>query len=203
MTRKNQGFTLVELLAVLLIISVLAGFLLTSLFNAGETADARATESRILQLETAFKQYERDKGDFPPSTLSEAAGLAGTGANAGIEAATRTIFAAPYNGAGLGDDVLANTDGDLLAGEPLFEIVDLWENPIAYIRRQDYGKPFLYLTADGVTGEVIENEVVARKHPKTGRWANATEFQLISAGSDGVFGTEDDIANFPIEAAAE
>ena len=36
----------------------------------------------------------------------------------------------------------------------------------------------------------------ARRNPLTDAWHRFDSFQLISAGSDGMLGTEDDIANF-------
>lgn len=195
----KAGFTLVEILAVLLILSILIGILMTSLFNASESANAKMTATRLEMINEAMSAYERDKGDYPPSTFDGVVGASGTSINRGIEAATRALYAPPFNGKGLSDDLLLNTDGDSLGGEELFELVDMWDNPIAYFRRQDYGKPQAYVTFDGETGVEVENEVQARKHPVTGRWANHQSFQLISAGSDGVFGTEDDIGNFKME----
>ena len=43
-----------------------------------------------------------------------------------------------------------------------------------------------------------ESSVHALKNPVTGQYFQNDKFQLISAGSDGYFGTEDDIANFEI-----
>lgn len=196
---KQAGFTLIEILAVLLILSVLMGILMTSLFNAGEAANAKMTRARMSQIETAMKRYETATGDFPKSSFDGLSGVTGTPMNRGIEAAVHAMFAEPHNGLGMSEDTLDNVDGDSMAGEPLFEFIDMWGNPIAYFRRQDYGKPQTYLTLDGETGEEIDNEVQARKSVKTGRWANAQTFQLISAGADGLFGTEDDLGNFEMQ----
>lgn len=194
--RRRAGFTLVEMLAVLLILSILMGFLVTSMFSARQTGNEKLTQARITTIAAAIGTYEGAEGDYPPSSLDD--GLAGSGSarNAGVEALVQALWAQPHDGAGLADDLLANLDGDTSKGEQLFELVDLWGNPLAYFHRSDYGQKHTYLTFDNETGEEVETLVEARKHPTTGRWANRRSFQLISAGIDGVFGTEDDLANF-------
>jgi len=193
---KQAGFTLVEILAVLLILSILMGFLVVSLFNVKDSSNEQLTRARISTIAAAIGTYEGATGDYPPSSLDD--GLAGSGSelNQGIEALVLTLWAQPHDGAGLSDDLLENTDGDTSKGEQLFELVDMWDNPLAYFHRSDFGEQHAYLTFDNETGEELETLVEARKHPKTGRWANRRSFQLISAGSDGVFGTLDDLANF-------
>lgn len=197
----RAGFTLIEMLAVMLILSILMAVLLTSMFGARETANEQLTKARMSGIEAALSSYEAETGDYPPSRLDDALAGSGAATNRGIEALARTIFAAPFDGLGLKDDQLGNVDGDSFKGEQLFELVDLWGNPIAYFRRTDYGQPQLYLTFDNLTGEELETEVQARKSPKTGRWANRQTFQLISAGADGRFGTEDDLGNFEMPEA--
>ena len=65
--------------------------------------------------------------------------------------------------------------------------------------RRDYGKKFSYITFDGADGMTVDNMVQAIKSPKTGEFFHRRRFQLISAGSDGLFGTSDDIHNFKVE----
>jgi type II secretory pathway pseudopilin PulG len=187
---------LIEMLAVILILSILMGVLLTSMFGASQTANEQLTKARLTQIDAALGNFEGETGDYPPSRFDDALSASGAAQNRGIEALVKTIFAMPYDGLGLSDDLLGNVDGDSAKGEQLFELVDLWGNPIAYFRRTDYGQSQSYLTFDNQTGEEIENEVKARKSAKTGRWANRQSFQLISAGIDGRFGTDDDLGNF-------
>jgi len=193
---RSAGFTLIEMLAVILILSILMGVLLTSMFGARQTANEQLTKARILQIDAALGSFEGETGDYPPSRLDDALSASGAALNRGIEALVVTIFAPGFDGLGLSDDLLGNVDGDSAKGEQLFELVDLWDNPIAYFRRNDYGQPQTYLSFDTQTGEELEQEVQARKSHKTGRWAKRQSFQLISAGADGHFGTEDDIGNF-------
>jgi prepilin-type N-terminal cleavage/methylation domain-containing protein len=192
----TAGFTLVEMLAVILILSILMGVLVTSLVGAKTVAEEQLTEARLSEIAAALGTYEGDMGDYPMSHFTDVVTTTGSAMNQGIEAMVQELWKSPLDGLGLNDDILINIDGDSANSMPLLEIEDLWHNPIAYFHRSDYGKIQTYLTEDAETGELIENEVKARKHPVTGRWANHRKFQLISAGSDGVFGTSDDIGNF-------
>lgn len=195
--RKSQaGFTLVEMLAVLLILSILMGVLLTSMGGAKQSAEASLTSARISEIAAVLGSYEGETGDYPRSTFDDALSASGAEYNRGIEALVLAIYSAPFDGMGLNDDMLGNIDGDSVKGIELFELVDLWGNPLAYFRRSDYGKKQSYLTEEGDTGVDYENEVSARKHPITGRWANRQSFQILSAGIDGIFGTDDDLGNF-------
>ncbi|MDF1797918.1 MAG: prepilin-type N-terminal cleavage/methylation domain-containing protein [Planctomycetota bacterium] len=195
---RAAGFTLIEMLAVILILGILTTFLLTTMFGARETANEKLTETRIANIAAAIGNFEGVTGDYPSSSQDD--GLAGSGSafNTGIEALVKAMWSEPHDGFGLDDDFLFNTDGDQASGQPLFELVDMWENPLAYFHRSDYGQKHVYLTIDEA-GNEVENQVEARKHPRTGRWANRKTFQLLSAGSDGIFGTSDDLANFDIQ----
>ena len=101
------------------------------------------------------------------------------------------------------DADLSNTDGDRTAkrlkgfeSQELFEVCDAWGNPIAYLHHREYERADVYLSFDGETGEETEGPVRARRNVKTKRFHEPRDFQLISAGVDGSFGTEDDITNF-------
>ena len=101
-------------------------------------------------------------------------------------------------------DQLTNTDQDAsprqLSDFPtrdLLELVDDWQNPVAYIHRRDYeSEPQSYVTMDPDTGLEVISQASAYKNSTNGRFYRHTGFQLISAGSDGRFGTPDDITTF-------
>ena len=182
-----------------MILSILMAALVTSLAGARDVANEELTQGRITELGIALGTYEGDIGDYPPSHFDAGFSSSGGATNQGIEALVLAIWKAPFDGLGQSDDILGNKDDDAASGQPLLEILDMWNNPIAYFHRSDYGQVHTYLTEDNETGELVENEVVARKHPVTGRWANHQKFQLISAGIDGLFGTADDIGNFKMQ----
>ncbi len=64
MASRNKAFTLVELLAVIAIIGILAGFIYAAVGHAIERAKISKTESVIEGLTVALKNYERDLGSF-------------------------------------------------------------------------------------------------------------------------------------------
>ena len=51
---RREGFTLVELLTVIIIISILLGFIFVAAMDAAHRAEERATQTLITKLETAL-----------------------------------------------------------------------------------------------------------------------------------------------------
>ncbi len=204
---RRAGFTLIEILAVLVILAILVSILVTSLGGAEDATLEGLTEGYLMQLSTALDEYEHEFGDYPLSTLGDEAGLKVNGTNMGAEA----LVVAPWSdgwegGGGLSEDDLGNTDGDQsvkqvtdFGNKQLFELLDHWGNPIAYFHNADYGSTQIYQTYDPISGEAVESTVKARKNAMTGRYQQPQRFQLISAGIDGEFGTADDIGNFKRE----
>ncbi|CAI1709256.1 PilD-dependent protein pddA [Serratia ficaria] len=69
--RRQQGFTLLELLVVLMIIALLAGFVGPRLFSQVDQAKDKTALSQMKSLSDALSQYRLDVGQYP----SEAQGL--------------------------------------------------------------------------------------------------------------------------------
>lgn len=200
---SRSGFTLIELLAVLLILSILFAFLVTNVFSAGERVRTGNTRAFLSQISAAVASYENDKGDYPPSQHPAQGDRGNNKTNMGIEELVISLFPPGGGGADLPDDRFVNTDLDSSRASQtdfpesdLFELRDDWDNPIAYLHSRDYESGPTYVTFDPETGELLEGRVLARKNPTTGAFHNRRSFQLLSAGPDGVFGTEDDIGNF-------
>lgn len=65
--RRRRGFTLVELLMVMMIIAILAALLMSGVQSAWVSVGRARVLSELSQLETALNSYKSDKGEFPPS----------------------------------------------------------------------------------------------------------------------------------------
>ncbi|MBI3584431.1 MAG: type II secretion system major pseudopilin GspG [Nitrospinae bacterium] len=63
--KNDKGFTLIELMVVVLILGILAAIIAPKII--GRTDDARVTEAKvqIKNLETALKLYKLDTGTYP------------------------------------------------------------------------------------------------------------------------------------------
>jgi prepilin-type N-terminal cleavage/methylation domain-containing protein len=201
--RNRAGFTLIEVLAVIVIIGILMIVLLPRLTGMSERTKERATGVWLMSIDAAAKEYEGKFGDFPPSQFTEKWGTAPNLTNLGGETLVIALWSKDWNGTTLAEDKFCNTDNDeskrALTRFPslaLQELKDEWGNPVAYFHRRDYGRSDGYTVTNGETGEIEELPVKALTNPATKTYFNSNTFQLISAGVDGVFGNEDDITNF-------
>jgi type II secretory pathway pseudopilin PulG len=201
---------LIELLAVLLILSILVGALMVVFGDSQRAVQRRLAEQLLVKVEAAVKHYEADNGRAPSSSFQGGQEVGNDGLNVGIEALIVALFSKKYEAGGLLNDLrdqLINSDGDRATKaltdfetRDLLEVPDPWGNPIAYIERADYGVVNRrYQTIDPKTGETLQTAPLAFKNKATGQYYSAQGFQLISAGEDARFGTEDDITAFQRE----
>lgn len=207
-TRRTPraGFTLIEIMAVILIVGILMWVLLPRLLGLGDTAREKLTHAFLSEVAGAISEYEGKFGDFPPSAWPETFGAAPNASNVGAEVLVQSLWSRDWGGAALSEDRFCNLDSDdakkslsRLPATALFELKDAWDNPIAYIHRRDYEKQLLYVTRDSETGELVDTMLMASKNATTKAFQHMNKFQLISAGPDGRFGTEDDIGNWTAE----
>jgi general secretion pathway protein G len=64
-TTDRRGFTLIELMVVLVILGVLAGLIVPRIMNRPEEARRTKAKVQIQSLETALKLYNIDNGNYP------------------------------------------------------------------------------------------------------------------------------------------
>ena len=68
--RRQRGFTLVELLLVLVILALIAGMVLPGIIGKAESAKVKAASSQISRISMSVESYYLDTG-YTPSSLEE------------------------------------------------------------------------------------------------------------------------------------
>jgi prepilin-type N-terminal cleavage/methylation domain-containing protein len=199
---RVAGFTLIEILVVIAIIGVLVATLLPNVLGASKEGEITETRARIEFLAQAAKAYERKLGYYPPDNMSDTDGkakAADNGSNTGIESLVLFLCQQRLGQDSLADheDWLQNTDGDegtaeipVLNRRALVEVVDAWGVPIVYFCSQSSG----YTKTQRVSlpdGDSAKAQPVV--NPRTKKPLAEGSFQLVSAGPDGVFNTDDDV----------
>ncbi len=201
--RHERGFSLIEILVVLALIGLLMGIVATGALSFGETGRITDAHARIESLSLVIESYNDRVGTYPPSRLTQAGIGEANKTNEGVEALVAALKSRDYGGQRPNERWLGNVDGDSTKGmtfvdgsTALLEVIDPWDNPLAYTVYTDYGSECPY----NVMGDASDSEPVrALRNSLTGAYHQFESFQLRSAGPDGLFDTEDDIANFVLD----
>lgn len=127
-TKKNKGFTLVELMAVLLIVALLAGVAARNFMGTTERAKVTTTKATLKMLHGAVNMFKLDTGRYP----TEEMGL-------------YELLEEPT-------DVYGWAPGGYL--ETTQVPLDAWRNEYVYQLNPESGKPFVIISygADGREG---------------------------------------------------
>ena len=202
--RRSRGFTLVEMLVVIVIIGILASFVAVGVNHAISSAKASATEATLRAIAGACGTYYTQWGDYPPTDLQEIGGSGINDLNNGIESLVACLSS--RRGGGIkytfDEGILENFDGDKASSNvtdwyfgdtQLRECMDAYGSSMAYHHHKDYGRnnPRLVKVKLGLKADIVE--VYPLKSPATKAYVGPSSFQVRSVGKDGKPGTEDDI----------
>jgi general secretion pathway protein G len=64
-TQDNRGFTLIELMVVIVVLGLLAGIIAPKIIGHVDEAKIGTAKSNIASFETALKMYKLDNGSYP------------------------------------------------------------------------------------------------------------------------------------------
>lgn len=205
MSGRNRGYTLVELLVVMAIIASLAGLGMVALPATLRGMHRKATQAYLMSITGALEAYRSSEGTYPPTTLRDFPGVGAINnlENCGISSLVLCLNSKAYSGSidfSEGEIVLLSENGagmtqvqlTRFGDRKLYTLVDKWGTTLAYVNAVDYGNPDVRsVSSDAGTIKFTPWLNTTTKTPY-----KRDTFQLISAGPDREFNTEDDVTNF-------
>jgi len=84
-SRKHKGFTLIEMLIVIVVIAILALIVIPRLLGAGRKAKEATLRGDLHQIRNAIQQFEADCGDYPADIAQLQTGPVSGDGGSGIE----------------------------------------------------------------------------------------------------------------------
>ncbi|MBO7298268.1 MAG: prepilin-type N-terminal cleavage/methylation domain-containing protein [Kiritimatiellae bacterium] len=69
MNKARNGFTIIEMMIVLIIIAILAGFVFRMMTLAGQKNDIAATKAKLEKISNALEAYRAEYGSYPPVAI--------------------------------------------------------------------------------------------------------------------------------------
>ena len=219
---NRRGFTLVELLVVIVILSMLAALVTVAAGRAMTTARNAAIKAEIDMLHMAIMNYKNEYGSFPPCYAPTITGN---------DVASRHVLRVFPRTSNISDEVSAAvnptnalfgwlqgyTDNPVqpVSGVPRKKLYDFDLSRVAsstggYFPSGKPGSPYIYFvsgtSANGYGTVASPNTwsvAVSGTHVpqlqalgSVSSFFNADTFQILCAGRDEQFGNDDDLSNF-------
>ncbi|MBI4712682.1 MAG: prepilin-type N-terminal cleavage/methylation domain-containing protein, partial [Planctomycetes bacterium] len=191
-----RGFTLLELLVVIAVITILAGLVVPGLVKTKVRAKILTAKSEITRIKSALETYYNNFGDYPPTSLKEiSVSTYVNETNAGIESLVACLSTRQKGGPFLLDwpeKRYSNLDNDntsknitnwWFGDNELREVTDPWNNPYIYFHARNYDKPdrfSKYQTAQGVKSVTA----IPQKSSATATYFAPLTFQIWSIGPE-------------------
>jgi prepilin-type N-terminal cleavage/methylation domain-containing protein len=222
-SHRRSGFTLVELLAVIMIIALLAGLVTPAVIRARNSARNAAIKAEIDMLHMAIMNYKNEYGSFPP-----AVSVAGLSSPAGKHVQRLFPRSTPNPDARAPDNAIVRwltgyttvpTDPyGRTSGATRQKLFD-FDNTRVTTSDQYYpagkkGSPYIYIDSSSYLNSGPPPTVPTwsltggtysplRVPNSSGSMADVSQpafnpdtFQILCAGQDEEFGTDDDLSNF-------
>ncbi|MBX7246923.1 MAG: prepilin-type N-terminal cleavage/methylation domain-containing protein [Candidatus Sumerlaeaceae bacterium] len=196
--RNQKGFTLLELLVVVLILSLLATMVVGMYLNQMNKARIAVAQGTIREIEHGALRYQLDLGVFPPSLSLNPAIVSGGGCGFVYEALVHSVGGTsqnPSDSRWTGPYIsVENVNLDQSGGDGNVQILDPWRTPYRFVRKNDYAASGTPLPS----GSPYIGET----------WYNPQTVQVVSYGADGLpgnaglgtfpnnLGEGDDVTNF-------
>ena len=236
---RRGGFTLVELLAVIMIIALLAGLLTPAVMRARNSARNAAIKAEIDMLHMAIMNYKNEYGSFPPAydTNPNAAGSATAKHLQRLFPRCTNIVgltgqlqgAKPITPASALVSWLLGYTGDPsspfqppASRKKLFDFDQTRQSGATYTPAGKKGSPYIYIDAASyglvqydvanlatpgaqrmpiippptATAQDFGTVIPVPASPTPQPFFNPDTFQILCAGQDEDFGTDDDLSNF-------
>ena len=126
---KRRGYTLVEMLVVLAIVSILSGLIMAALSAARRHSMVQRTEALLISLRAKISEYENDFHDYPKTE--------GEDPIAGGEQLLVQLSTKEKNGPYLSLGDLQTCDEN---GNGVREIADAFGRAVRYLHHKSYGR---------------------------------------------------------------
>ena len=218
----RRGFTLVELMVVLAIIAALAALITPALLNSRTAARNAAIKAEIDSLHMALMNYRNEYSSFPPCADANPT-ASGPPITSVAQAHLKRIFprcTTVSGSAGQFQSATAVTPANALAswllgytGNPtdplkpaadrkrLFDFDDTRVVAGAYAPTGKPLSPYIYINSAQYAQQTSTPLVLSSGTYKPvmrtgGTYFNPDTFQILCAGLDEQFGTDDDLSNF-------